>query len=58
MLKNAEGVINGKATYARVLIERRKPVGENGKTPAALDRKRVVPYARILIRRKPVGEMI
>ena len=35
MLKNAEGVINGKATYARVLIERRKPVGENGKAPAA-----------------------
>ena len=35
MLKNAEGVINGKATYARVLIERRKPAGENGKTPAA-----------------------
>ena len=34
MLKNAEGVINGKATYARVLIERRKPAGENGKTPA------------------------
>ena len=35
MLKNAEGVINGKATYARVLIERRKPVGENAETPAA-----------------------
>ena len=35
MLKNAEGVINGKATYARVLIERRKAAGENGKTPAA-----------------------
>ena len=34
MLKNAEGVINGKATYARVLIERRKPVSENKKTPA------------------------
>ena len=34
MLKNAEGVINGKATYARVLIERKKPVGENAETPA------------------------
>ena len=31
MLKNAEGVINGKATYARVLIERRKHVGEDDK---------------------------
>ena len=31
MLKNAEGVINGKATYARVLIERRKPVSEKRK---------------------------
>ena len=35
MLKSGEGRINGKATYARVLIERRKPAGENGKTPAA-----------------------
>ena len=35
MLKSGEGRINGKATYARVLIERRKPVGENAETPAA-----------------------
>ena len=47
--------VNGKETYSRIFI-RRKPAGENGKTPAALDRKRVVPYTRILIRRKPVGE--
>ena len=35
MLKSGEGRINGKAIYARILIERKKPVGENGKTPAA-----------------------
>lgn len=35
MLKSGEGRINGKAIYARVLIERRKPVGENAETPAA-----------------------
>ena len=50
MLKSGEGRINGKATYARVLIERKKPVSENKKMPA-VDRKKVVPYFRVLIRR-------
>ena len=58
MLKSGEGRINGKAIYARVLIERKKATGENAETPAALDRKRVVPYTRNLIRRKLNGEMI
>ena len=34
MLKSGEGRINGKAIYARVLIERKKPAGENAETPA------------------------
>ena len=40
--------VNGKETYSRIFI-RRKPVSENGKTPA--ERERVVPYFRVLIRR-------
>ena len=91
MLKSGEGRINGKAIYARVLIERKKPVSENAETPAEREQcrtsgcssKEIRPYeepidkayplklqftkdkckvngketyARIFIRKKPVGE--
>ena len=39
MLKSGEGRINGKATYARVLIERKKPVSENAETPTEREKE-------------------
>ena len=53
LMTSGQTKINGKSKYNRILIRRRKPVGENADTPAfTVERERVVPYFRVLVRRK------
>ena len=35
LMTSGQTKINGKSKYNRILIRRRKPVGENAETPAA-----------------------